>query len=268
MGASSARRKKSPRSDTDRELTPLPWKRGVLRECRKRGSQFSSCLSGVAWLQPPKTSCCISVHASFPFSSCLFGGAWLQPAKSSRTFILYLGIYRVWGLRVAPPVLSMWPSKFMFHEENSKHFSLPQQNVFGPGYCSSMQRLVKGTTQLKSCWWLARQFESMWVSYPLQSQFWFYGWGLEKSYITKVGCEKYFCEKYWAPLELLGSCSNVKATTWANCYSWPIRSSHFLLLGLGYHPILWKNTGRNQCWAVLYFYQEPLIWLKKQIRTF
>jgi hypothetical protein len=53
---------------------------------------------------------------------------------------------------VAPPVLSMWPSKLIFDEENSKHFSLAQQNVFGPASCGSMQRLVKGTTQLKTCW--------------------------------------------------------------------------------------------------------------------
>jgi hypothetical protein len=178
--------------------------------------------------------------ASYHFSSCLVGGAWLQLAKSSRAFIFYVGIYRVWGLRVAPPVLSMWPSKLTFDEENSTHFSLAQQNVFGPACCGTVQRLVKGTTQLKTCWWLARQFESMWVSCLLQFEFWFYGWALEKSYITKLGCEKYFCEKYWAPLELLGSCSNVKATTWANYYGWPIRSTHFLLLGLGYHPILCK----------------------------
>ncbi len=53
---------------------------------------------------------------------------------------------------MAPPVLSMWPSKLIFDEENSKHFSLAQQNVFGPASCGSMQRLVKGTTQLKTCW--------------------------------------------------------------------------------------------------------------------
>jgi len=116
------------------------------------------------------------------FSSCLVGGAWLQPAKSSRTFIFYLGIYRVWGLRVAPPVLSMWPSKLKnlmkkspfldlcvsslrrghanllcivpilsdvsketSDEEKSKHFSLAQH------ICGTLQRLVKGTTQLKTC---------------------------------------------------------------------------------------------------------------------
>jgi hypothetical protein len=60
------------------------WKALVLHQCHTRASHFSS------WL---------------------VGGAWLQPAKSSRTSIFYLGIYRVWGLRVAPPVLSMWPSK-------------------------------------------------------------------------------------------------------------------------------------------------------------
>ncbi len=95
---------------------------------------------------------------------------------------------------MAPPVLSMWPSKLIF--EKLRHFSLAQQNVFGTAYCGTMQRLVKGTTQIKTCWLWARQFESMWVSYLLQSQFWFYGWGLEKSHITKLGCEKYFCEKY------------------------------------------------------------------------
>ncbi len=152
-------------------------------------------------------------------------------------------------------MLSMWAFKLKFDEEKWKHVSLAQQNGFGPAYCGRMQRLVKGTTQLQTCWWLTRHFESMWVSY-LVLVLWV---GLEKSYITKLGCEKYFCEKYWGPLELLGSCSNVKGTTRANCYSWPIRSSHFLLLGLGYHLILWKNTGRNQCWAVLYLYEEPLI---------
>lgn len=72
IGASSARIKKCPRSISGQDLTPLPWKRAVLHECRTRGSHFSSWLTGVAWLQPAKSSCCISVvrQLSFFFVPC------------------------------------------------------------------------------------------------------------------------------------------------------------------------------------------------------
>jgi hypothetical protein len=90
----------------------------------------------------------------------------------------------------------MWPSTLIFDEENSKHFSLAQQNVFGPACCGTVQRLVKGTTQLKPVGdWLDSLSPCGSPAY-YSPEFWFYGWAWKKSYITKLGCEKYFCEKY------------------------------------------------------------------------
>jgi len=122
-------------------------------------------------------------------------------------------------LRATPLVLSMWPCKLTLDEEKSTHVGLARQNGFGPAFLHSLLRLAKGTAKPNTC--QTRVINKIWLLLPVSD------WPiiligqsglllvvshlfavpvlvlwvrLKNKWITKLGCEKYFCRvTCWAP---------------------------------------------------------------------